>query len=147
MSVRQRVIFGKLCEKNLQQRIEHFLGTTLTPTTATYDKVDYTTREGDLVELKSRPASRNFNVLTPQGPETYKAWFFPVCKTENLEAPLHIFYWYETNNSLWYCKYEDEKFSRYKKTVPFRHRTNQLHYLIPKEHFAEIPIATASFMP
>jgi hypothetical protein len=135
MSVRQRLTFGKKAEYALKPRLEAFLNITLTPTVNQNDKVDYMTANGEYVELKSRPASRNFNTITPQDAKTYSAWLFPVCKTLNLNNTLHIFYWFESDDKLFYLQYDEEKFRNFRTTVPYRHAGNQLHYLIPAEEF------------
>jgi hypothetical protein len=132
-----KVTWGKKLEEKLHNTLELFLGCKLTPTTYTYDSVDF---RGDVgvVELKGRPTLRNGDPKTPQNSTSFPGWYVPVCKADNLKTPLHIFYYWEGDDSLWYCLYNTERFATYKKEVPFRHPTKQVHFVIPKSDFVEI---------
>jgi hypothetical protein len=132
-----KVTFGKDLEQKLQPLLANFLNTTLTATTATYDSVDWNSPIGK-VELKGRPKFRNGNPATPQNSKSFPTLYFPVCKTKDLKEPLHIFYYFEGDDVLKYMIYEEAKFNTYKKEVPFRHPSGQLHYLIPTDDFVEI---------
>jgi hypothetical protein len=133
----EKVTFGKDLEQKLEPLLGKFLNTTLTPTTSTYDSVDWNSTIGK-VELKGRPKFRNGNPKTPQNSKSFNTLYFPVCKTKDLKEPLHIFYYFEGDDVLKYMIYNAEKFATYKKEVPFRHTTGQLHYLIPTDDFVEI---------
>jgi len=133
----QKVSWGKKLEQILHTTLELFLNCKLTPTEYTYDSVDFKGTVG-VVENKGRPKFRNNNPRTPQDSKSFPDWYFPVCKTTDTEVPLHIFYYWEGDDTLWYLVYNKEKFLTYKKGVPPAHPTNQLHFLIPKSDFVEI---------
>jgi len=141
-----KVTWGKKLEQILHTTLERFLLCKLKPTEYTFDSVDF---RGDVgvVELKGRPKLRNGDAKTPQDSNSFPGWYLPVCKADNLTTPLHIFYYWEGDDSLWYCVYNKDRFDTYKKEVPFRHPTRQLHFVIPKGDFVEITQARRRALP
>ena len=121
-----RLAYGKQKEKELAPRIAQSLNTTLTPTINPNCSYDYDTAEGERVELKSRRTDS----------ASYDTWLFPVCKTIDLPCTLYIYYHFEKDNKLFYCKYDEERFSTYKQSIPYP--SKQMHYWIPRSDFTEV---------
>jgi hypothetical protein len=140
MSITAKHVWGKALEERLSPVIGDFLECDLTPTAWRYDSVDFNTSlpGGDVAELKGRPKDRNNNPNTPQDVESFDHWYFPCSKCLSLKKPLHIFYYWERSNRLFYLLFDIEKFVHYRTGVPPNHPTNQLHYLIPREDFVEL---------
>jgi len=131
-----RLAYGKKKELELAPRLARYLNTVLTPTVKNNCPYDYDTTEGERVELKSRRAALNERTKRPVTAETYNDYLFPVCKTVGLTVPLHIFYHFETDDRLFYCLYEKEKFNTFQQTVPYP--SKQIHFLIPRTEFKEV---------
>ena len=121
-----RLAYGRQKEKELSPRIARYLNTVLTPTASPNCSYDYDTAEGERVELKSR---RTFS-------SAYTTWLLPVCKTVDLPCTLHIFYHFDTDDKLFYCAFDEERFKSYKVSMPYP--SKQLHFWIPRADFKEI---------
>ena len=136
MAITEKHLFGWNKEIELKPILESYLGCECQPTNYRYDSVDFTTCNSGDVELKGRPKNRNHNPNTPQDYDSFASWYFPCCKIN--QKPLHVFYYWERSNKLFYLKYEKARFENYPVVVPPNHPTGQLHYLIPREDFDEI---------
>jgi hypothetical protein len=136
MAITEKHLFGWAKEVELQPILESYLGCECYKTKERYDTIDFTATDGSIVELKGRPKNRNYDPRTPQDYDSFSSWYFPCCKIG--EKPLHVFYYWERSNKLFYLKYDSSKFQEYSVVVPPNHPTGQLHYLIPREDFDEI---------
>jgi hypothetical protein len=121
-----RLAYGKQKEREIAPRIAQYLNTTLTPTANPNCSYDFDTAEAERVELKSRRTKSS----------SYDTWLLPVCKTVDLPCALHIFYHFNDDDKLFYCKYDEERFKSYKVSMPYP--SKQLHYWIPRTDFTEV---------
>ena len=136
--ITKRHIFGWKCEKILQPILEKVLEEPIVKTANRFNNIDFRGAYWT-VEVKSRPtvdeSGRN------QDSKTYLSWLLPTCK-ENVAKSLGdtgeliIFYFWQGDNTLWYCKYDEALFSKFQRDVPVF--SNQEHWWIPREHFTQV---------
>ena len=117
--------FGWAKEDELRPRLESLFGT-LKKSESRYAKFDFE-NEDYLLELKCRQA--------PILPQSHATWMFPVCKVENLDKQLCIFYYFEQDKSLCYILYDEDTFKDFK---IIKNYFGQRTFLIPKECFTEV---------
>ena len=140
--ITSRHIFGWKCENILKPILEEILDEPLQKTSNRYNSIDFV---GDhwRPELKSRPAVDERGKR--QDSNTYSEWLVPTCKevlAKTLEnGEVIFFYYWQGDNSLWYCVFDTEKFKSVRRETPWF--SQQEHFFIPKEMFeraeCEIP--------
>lgn len=124
--------FGWRMEQTLKPVLEAALEQPLTKTAARFDSIDFL-GESVRAELKCRRAVRGDGMKIY--PDTYSTWLLPCCKCKGDD--LIIFYYFESDNSLWYIWHEEEKFSKYERGVPYWKETQE-HFYIPKDEWARL---------
>ena len=125
----ERNTWGKQKEIQLQQVIQSFFNEPLTPTADPTAKSDWVS-DNRLVELKSRTGKYNST--------SFKTWWIPVCKFENLGGKnIAIFYYWDSDKTLWRLKYSPERIAEYDTDYPWDGyaASKQLHYAIPASDF------------
>jgi hypothetical protein len=134
--ITKRHIFGWKCEQYLKPVLEEILDEPLTKTSNRYNSIDFVGSYWR-PELKSRPAIDERG--NKQDSTTYKTWLVPTCKEKmaaTIDGEVIFFYFWEGDNSLWYCVYEKDKFSKINRDVPWF--SQQEHFWIPKDLFEKV---------
>ncbi len=142
MSITQRHLFGWKCEKYLHPILEEILDEPLVKTSNRYNTLDF---KGAYwrPELKSRPKYDERGKY--QDSNTYESWLVPTCKGVELDnGQVIFFYFWEGDNTLWYCSYSQDSFKDVFRAIP--PWSHQEHYWIPKEMFvqAQVEIPTVA---
>lgn len=128
----QRNSYGKQKELELQKTLENFLRESLVRTEGKFDKHDYIGDTWD-VELKCRqPPCKTTDRWMKDG------WVIPICKFQELTKKTIAFYYFESENRLFYIVYDKEVFGKFR--IDKAPRTEQLHYYIPEQFWSEIVI-------
>lgn len=138
--ITNRHIFGWQCEKILHPILEEILEEKLTKTSNRFNTLDFR-GEYWCPELKSRPAKDERGRF--QDSNTYIDWLVPTCKEKIADSlgdngEVIFFYFWQGDNSLWFCKYDKEVFSDIRREVPFF--SKQEHFYIPKHLFERIDV-------
>ena len=124
----ERNAWGKQKEIELYGVIQSFFDEPLMPTEATFSK-DWVS-ENWMVELKSRTGKYTST--------SFKTWWIPVCKFINLGGKqLAVFYYWDSDKTLWRLKYSPERVAEYETDFPWDGyaQSKQLHYAIPASDF------------
>ena len=138
--ITNRHLFGWNCEKILHPILEEILDEPLTKSSNRFNTIDFSGKYWK-PELKSRPKYDERGKF--QDSNTYKEWLVPTCKEktalELTDGEVVFFYFWEGDNSLWYCSYDFEKFSTIRREIPFF--SNQEHFYIPKDFFTKLDVS------
>lgn len=140
--ITERHLFGWSQEERLLKYFNKHLGESFERTKKRYDSLDGLGAVA-VYELKSRPKTRWNRFTRTQVPVDSKSypdgWLMPCCKMENLPAgkKLYFFYYYEGDDTLWVCPYEEAKFSELNPFYPSYNPT-QKHILIPVEWWSQV---------
>ena len=142
--ITRRHVFGWKCEKILHPILEEVLQEPLTKTSNRFNSIDF---KGSYwtTELKSRPKIDERG--QPQDSERFNTWVLPCCKVvlpetqelvddSEIDGEIAFFYFWEGDNSLWFCRYNKQKFETYLRGVPVWH--TQEHFFIPRRDWERI---------
>lgn len=138
--ITKRHMFGWACEKILHPILEKVLQEPLVKTSNRFNNIDFRGAYW-LPELKSRPSIDERG--NKQDSKSYLSWLVPTCKetiAKNLgdTGELIFFYFWQGDNTLWYCKYDEALFSKIQRDIPVF--SNQEHFWIPREYFTQVKI-------
>ena len=127
--------FGWEKEAQLKPHLETFMAAPLNMTSWRYDGVDaYTLDNKWDIEIKSRRMYNNQGGF--QDSTTYNEWVVPCCKVcFSKRDRFRIFYYWEGDNTLWYCDHSDI-WDSFTQKVPEWHK--EPHFFIPRHHFTQI---------
>lgn len=112
--------------------LESYLGETIESTTAFYDRIDGKTATKD-IEVKSRTPNYHYTQSFMKS-----GWLVPTCKIEHARKsgrPLHCFYYWKSDESVWEFIYSEEAMEGLESFVPEWHAQKQAHYLIPQNRW------------
>ena len=131
MAVTPSHTFGWDLEVKIRPILEMILGEELKKTESRYDEIDYVSNTR-YVELKGRPEHSVKGYV--QAPFSFDSWLIPCDKVENKDKPVTVIYYWEFDKTLWRCDYNKKLWDTFNKGIP-DHKTSQMHYWIPREHF------------
>lgn len=120
---------GIEAQEFLKSVIEEHLGEEITGTPYVYDTMDFTS-ENYCIELK-----RRFKPYNPSDWFMKDGWLIPACKifrAREESRKTRFYYYFDSDESLWYWDYNQEEADKCMCKVPKNHRDNQLHYYLPQ---------------